>query len=166
MPALYRRGPGSAEGDAMDPTRLPLRDVHLPASPPWWPPAPGWWWLAAALAVATLAWAAWSAWRAARRRRWLRWFDASSGHGPFSDRLLEMSSLLRRAARRRRPGAELLQGERWLRFLDGPQGRSFSAGAGRVLLDGGFRPQLEAEQFDAVRVLARVRFLELMEGRR
>ena len=36
----------------------------------------------------------------------------------------------------------------------------------RVLLDGGFRPQLEAEQFDAVRVLARVRFLELMEGRR
>ena len=69
-------------------------------------------------------------------------------------------------ARRRRPGAELLQGERWLRFLDGPQGRSFSAGAGRVLLDGGFRPQLEAEQFDAVRVLARVRFLELMEGRR
>ena len=116
----------------MDPTRLPLRDVHLPASPSWWPPAPGWWWLAAVLAVAALAWAAWSAWRATRRR----------------------------------PGAELLQGEPWLRFLDGPQSRSFSAGAGRVLLDGGFRPQLEADQFDAVRVLARARFLELMEGRR
>ena len=67
---------------------------------------------------------------------------------------------------RRRCAPELLQGEPWLRFLDGPQSRSFSAGAGRVLLDGGFRPQLEADQFDAVRVLARARFLELMEGRR
>jgi len=150
----------------MDPTQLPLRDVHLPPSPAWWPPAPGWWWLGAALALAMLAWIGWSAWRARRRRRWLAWFDADSGTGTEPERLAEISSLLRRAARRAEPGAELLQDEPWLRFLDGAGRRDFSAGAGRVLLDGGFRPQLEAGQLDAVRKLARARFLELMEGRR
>ena len=150
----------------MDPKQLPLRDVHLPASPSWWPPAPGWWWLGAAVALALLAWAGWSAWRATRRRRWLRWFDTDSGQGTPAERLAEISSLLRRAARRYRPGAELLQGDEWLRFLDGPQRRDFSAGSGRVLLDGGFRPHLDEDQFDAVRVLARARFLDLMEGRR
>ena len=150
----------------MDPTRLPLRDVHLPASPSWWPPAPGWWWLGAAIALVLLAWAGARAWRAWRRRRWLRWFDAGSGQGTPPERLAEVSALLRRAARRQQPGAELLQGEAWLRFLDGPRRRDFSAGAGRVLLDGAFRPQLQAEAFDAVRALARARFLELMEGRR
>ena len=150
----------------MDPTRLPLRDVHLPASPSWWPPAPGWWWLGAAIALALLAWAGVWAWRSSRRRRWLRWFDAGTHQGTSAERLAEVSALLRRAARRRQPGAELLQGEQWLRFLDGPRRHDFSAGAGQVLLDGAFRPQLDADQFDAVRTLARARFLELMEGRR
>lgn len=150
----------------MDPARLPLRDVHLPDSPGWWPPAPGWWWLAIALALALLAWAAWSAWRAARRRRWLRWFDGLSGEGTRPERLAEISSLLRRAARRHTPGAELLEGEAWLRFLDGRDRHGFAAGPGRALLDGGFRPELDEREFEAVRGLARSRFLELMEGRR
>ena len=67
--------------------------------------------------------------------------------------------------RRRRPGSELLQGEEWLRFLDGPDGVAFSAGAGHLLLDGGFRPQLDPAAFAAARELARARFLALMEGR-
>lgn len=149
----------------MDPAQLPLRDVHLPAAPSWWPPAPGWWWLLAALAFALLAWAMWSAWRASRRRRWLRWFDAGSSRGTPPERLAEISSMLRRAARQRRPGSELLQGEAWLRFLDGPVRRDFSAGAGRVLLEGGFRPWLDEHEVEAMRGLARARFLELMEGR-
>ena len=149
----------------MDPARLPLRDVHLPASPPWWPPAPGWWWLGVILLLAVLAWAGWVAWRRARRRRWLRWFDADCARGTAPERLAGVSSLLRRAARRHSPGAELLQGEPWLRFLDGPVRRDFSAGAGRVLLDGGFRPQLDEQEFQRVRTLARARFLELMEAR-
>lgn len=149
----------------MDPTRLPLRDVHLAPSPPWWPPAPGWWWLAAALALLLAAWAGWRAWRAARRRRWLRWFDADTSQGTLPEQLAAMSALLRRAARRRRPGSELLQGPEWLRFLDGANGQAFSAGAGRLLLDGGFRPQLDPSAFASARALARARFLELMEGR-
>ena len=35
----------------MDPTRLPLRDVHLTAAPSWGPPAPGWWLVVAALVM-------------------------------------------------------------------------------------------------------------------
>ncbi|WP_028917230.1 DUF4381 family protein [Pseudoxanthomonas sp. J35] len=151
----------------MDPANLPLRDVHLPGSPSWWPPAPGWWLLGAAIALALLAWAGWLAWRRARRRRWLRWFEhASAGPGTLPGRLAAMSALLRRAARRRQPGAELLQGEAWLRFLDGADGTGFSAGPGRLFLEGGFRRDVDADAFAAARALARARFLELMEGRR
>lgn len=150
----------------MDPSRLPLRDVHLTAAPSWWPPAPGWWLVAAALVAAALAWIGWRAWRAARRRRWARWFDASSAEGGLPERLAAMSGLLRRAARRYRAGAERLQGEDWLRFLDGTAGARFSHGPGRVLLEGGFRRRLDDGEFVAVSALARARFLELMEGRR
>lgn len=150
----------------MDPARLPLRDAHLPPPPPWWPPAPGWWWLAAACAVGVLAWLGWRAWRRARRLRWARWFDAQSAEGTPPQRLAAMSALLRRAARRRQPGAELLQDDAWLRFLDGGQGNAFSHGAGRLLLDGGFRPVLDPQAFEAARAAARRRFIELIEARR
>ena len=150
----------------MDPTRLPLRDVHLPPSPPWWPLAPGWWLLVAAILLPLLAWTAWHAWRRLRRRRWARWFDAASGCGSHPERLAAMSELLRRAARRYQVGAELLEGQAWLRFLDGARGTAFSGGAGRLLLDGAFRPHLDARDFAAASALARMRFLDMMEGRR
>lgn len=150
----------------MDPTRLPLRDVHLIPPPSWWPPAPGWWLLAAVLLLALLGWAGWRGWRRARRVRWARWFDGASTTGSSPERLAAMSALLRRAARRRQAGAELLQGQDWLRFLDGGAGEAFSRGVGRLLLDGGFRAQLDAGEFAAAAELARARFLELMEGRR
>ncbi len=157
----------------MDPTRLPLRDVHLPAPPSWWPPAPGWWWLAggvvlAAAVLATLlaAWLAWQAWRRMRRRRWLRWFDEATAAGDPPRRIAQMSMLLRRAARRCSPGAELLQGEAWLGFLDGRAGTAFSAGPGRVLLEGGFQPRLPEDVVGAAGAVARERFVQLMEGRR
>jgi len=150
----------------MDPTQLPLRDVHLTPSPAWWPPAPGWWLVAAAIVLAVLAWAGWRYWRRTRRLRWARWFDVASTQGTLPERLSAMSGLLRRAARRRQAGAELLQGQAWLQFLDGERSKAFSGGAGRLLLDGGFRAQLEPDEFDAASALARARFLELMEGRR
>ncbi|UNK58092.1 DUF4381 domain-containing protein [Pseudoxanthomonas daejeonensis] len=150
----------------MDPTRLPLRDVHLPPSPSWWPLAPGWWLLAAAIALPFIAWLGWRTWRMLRRRRWERWFDAATAKESHPERVAAISELLRRAARRRQAGAELLEGEAWLHFLDGARGHAFSDGAGRLLLDGAFRPQLEPGAFAAANALARTRFLELMEGRR
>lgn len=148
---------------------LPLRDIHQPPAPPWWPPAPGWWWLAAMVLV-LLACAAWW-WLRARRRRAavVRLFDERmrATAAPV-ERVAAMSELLRRAARRRDPAADRLQGEAWLAFLDGAKAggpRDFSEGAGRVLLEGGFRREVDAADADALLPLARRRYLELMAVR-
>ncbi len=148
-------------------SNLPLRDVHLPPAPPWWPPAPGWWLvLVALLAVVALLW--W--WRARRRRReqrWMRLFDDGVALAATPvDEVAAIAALLRRAARTHQPGAELLQGQAWLEFLDEPGSRAFSDGDGQLLLDGGYRPRVDAEAATRLRVLARRRFLGLMSGRR
>lgn len=148
-------------------TQLPLRDVHLPPAPGWWPPAPGWWLLAAmlvlALAVPALFWLR----RRRRRQRWQALFASAieSAEGP-SARLAAMSGLLRRAARQLDAEAATLQGEAWLHFLDGAERRDFSKGDGRLLLDGGFRRDADAEGVARAGELAQARFLELMAGRR
>ena len=166
-----------------DPT-LVLRDIHQPLAPPWWPPAPGWWMLAAILLLAIAA----CAWIAARRRRRrlaiAAIFDAAldAADTP-SAQVAAMSELLRRAARRRDPAADRLHGEAWLEFLDAPATPStarragkpasgprvepgrFSQGPGRLLLDGGYRREVDANQVAALRTCARARFLDWMAAR-
>lgn len=139
-----------------------LRDIQLPAEPGLWPPAPGWW----LLALVMLALTVWSArrlharWRLRQRRQRLlgelgRLLAAADD--PVA-RLQAASQLLRRAARRDHPQALLLRDEAWLRFLDGSlAGQPFSRGAGRLLLDGPFRPQLAAEEVEPVLQLVRLR---------
>ena len=58
--------------------------------------------------------------------------------------------------------ADRLQGEDWLRFLDGKKGEDFSKGAGRLLLEGGFRRDVADADLAATRHVARARFLTLM----
>ncbi|MGX9720927.1 DUF4381 family protein [Stenotrophomonas acidaminiphila] len=148
-------------------TTLPLRDVHLPAAPGWWPPAPGWWLLLAGALLVVLVIAAVRLHRRRRCRRWESLFDgALAAAGGAAARVGMASELLRRAARRRDPQAALLQGEAWLRFLDGGQGHDFGAGDGRVLLDGGFRREIDDAQAARACALARGRFIALMERRR
>ena len=148
-------------------TALPLRDVHLLPSPSWWPLAPGWWLLLAAvtIVIALLWW--WQARRRGRQQRWMRQFDqaVTQATAPV-DEVAAIATLLRRAARARQPGAELLQGQAWLEFLDEPGSRAFSDGDGRLLLDGGYRPQVDAQAVQRLRTLARARFLGLVAGRR
>lgn len=150
---------------------LVLRGLHVPAAPSWWPPAPGWWIVAAVLLLLALAGLAWS-WRRRRRRQaWQALFDRSVAQAQASAQVAAMSELLRRAARRVDARADTLQGEAWLRFLDGEaskgrQRKDFSEGDGRLLLDGGFRRQLDPDQVAGVAALARARFLALMAGRR
>lgn len=147
-------------------TSLPLRDVHLPPVPSWWPLPPGWWLVLAVLALCALAWCAWRVHRRRQRRRWLQVFDTAVGAADSSSaRVAAMADLLRRAARRRHAGAELLQGQAWLEFLDAPGSRAFSDGDGRLLLDGGYRPALDAAAVERLRLLARPRFLTLISGR-
>lgn len=141
---------------------LVLRDVHVPPAPPLWPPAPGWW-LLALLVLAGLAW--WALRRLRRRRRGaeaLALFDAAlAARGDAAGRLAAASELLRRAARRERVDADRLQGEDWLRLLDG-RGREFSTGPGRVLLDGPFRRDMDEQAAAAALALSRRRFADWM----
>jgi hypothetical protein len=144
-----------------------LRDIHLPPSPGWWPPAPGWWLLAALLLIAA-SWIVRRSVRASRHRRRiasaLRDYDralACEHNAPA--RLAAASLQLRRAAKARDPTAALLEGDAWLRFLDGDDSaRAFSEGAGRLLRDGGFRRTLDDDHTPAL-MLARRRFAALLE---
>ena len=154
-------------------TGIVLRDIHQPPAPSWWPPAPGWW----LVAIALLGVAAWWWWRRQQRERkrlaMASLFDRTLEAATTSaDQVAAMSELLRRAARRVNASADRLQGDAWLEFLDRPatsakrkraiHDKPFVQGAGRLLLDGGYRREVEPEQVEALRVLARQRFLQWM----
>ena len=98
---------------------------------------------------------------------WLELFDAEVDQaGSPVLQVAAIASLLRRAARRYQPGAERLQGPAWLAFLDENNSRAFSDGDGALLLDGGYRPSVDAEAAQRLRVLARRRYLSLLTERR
>jgi len=145
---------------------LVLRDVHVPAAPSWWPPAPGWWLVFALVALALAVGLAF-AWRRRRRRRsWERLFEAAANLPPSGERVAAVSELLRRAARKCDPAADKLDGEAWLRFLDGRKRGDFSGEAGRLLLDGAYRRDVDEADVARLLPLARARFLELMAGKK
>lgn len=149
----------------MSAAALPLRDVHLPTAPGWWPLAPGWWIVLGSCLLCALALWAWRSHRRRQRQRWRNLFDADADAATPAEQVAAIAALLRRAARVRQPGAELLQGEAWLRFLDAPGSQAFSDGDGRLLLDGGYRRDLDPAAVARVRHLARDRFVHLMTGR-
>lgn len=146
---------------------LPLRDVHHGIAPGWWPLAPGWWMVVAIMLIvgAMIAWG-----YLHRRRRHsaiMRLFDEAVDRAQTpSQQIAAMSELLRRAARRRDPAADRLEGEAWLHFLDdGMPGQLFSTGAGVLLRDGGFRADVGLDEATALRTLARQRYLLWMQLR-
>lgn len=149
-----------------------LRDIHLPAAPPWWPPAPGWW-ILAMLALAVLAWLAWRLRRRARlarRRRLLEraWRELVERHPAEREPaalVAGLSELLRRSARMHAPHALGLQGEAWLAFLDGDDARRpFRDGPGRLLLDGPYRPAVPAADAQALAQLVAERLPRFVEA--
>jgi len=149
----------------MQAQELLLRDVHVPPAPSLWPPAPGWWLVAGAVALAAaIAW-----WIGRKRRRrmlaWQKLFDDACGDAAPAAQVAAISELLRRAARRVNAKADHLQSEDWLLLLDGRKQKDFSEGPGRLLLEGGYRREVPAEEFATAKALARARFLELMAGR-
>jgi hypothetical protein len=150
----------------MQAQELVLRDVHVPPAPSLWPPAPGWWLLAlAGLLLLVTLWAI-GRWRKRRLQAWQALFDDACTRISLAARIAAISELLRRAARRVDKQADRLQGEDWLRFLDGGKRSDFSDGPGRLLLEGGYRREVDASAWEAVRDIARERFLELMAGRK
>lgn len=150
----------------MQAQELVLRDVHVPPAPSLWPPAPGWWLVAGAVAlVLAILW--WIRRQRLRRKfAWQKLFDDACGDAAPAAQVAAISELLRRAARRVDKRADHLQSEDWLRLLDGQKQKAFSEGVGRLLLEGGYRREVPANDFAAVKALARARFLELMAGRK
>ncbi len=146
----------------MQAQELVLRDVHVPAAPSMWPPAPGWWLVAAAVLTAiTILWLL-KLRRQRKSKARQRLFDEACRDLPASSQIAAMSELLRRAARQVDKHADRLQGEAWLQFLDGKHGKDFSKGAGRLLLEGGFRRDVADADLAAAKHVARARFVELM----
>lgn len=144
---------------------LQLRDIHLPPPPPWWPPAPGWW-LLGGLLLTLLVLGVWWARRAIgerrRRRRvlaLLERLEQDLSRAPAPQHLADLSALLKRLALRRHPRREVaaLSGRDWLRFLDRTGGAgAFADGPGRILAEGGYRPDL-AEDLDLPGLMRTVR---------
>ena len=111
----------------MDPTQIPLRDLHLPEAIGWWPLAPGWWVLIAlaAIGLCILLYRALRRWQrnAARRLalRELRRIRADYQYGVDEVTLaIELSELLRRTMLAYAPRGEVagLTGDAWLAWLD------------------------------------------------
>lgn len=145
-----------------------LRDIHQLPAPSLWPPAPGWWLVLAILLLIGAALYIWLRRRRLHRAAIARIFDDAmhqAGDGPAQ--VAAMSALLRRASRRHRDDADVLDGEAWLQALD--EGRElplFQSGIGRLMIDGGYRKQLDPHDVEALRGIARVRFLEWMGAAR
>jgi hypothetical protein len=127
----------------MDPTQIPLRDLHLPMTIGWWPLAPGWW-ILIGIAMAGLGWLLYRAWMSFRRNRprriALKKLSAARWHYEYGAEPValatEVSDLLRRAMLAYAPRSEIagLTGSSWLQFLDrGLETPLFSEGAGGLL---------------------------------
>lgn len=140
---------------------LQLRDIHESLAPSLWPPAPGWWWLAAAIGVLMLALWRWARRRRQYRRAVLELFEqtlAAATDAPA--KVLAISALLRRAARQHQANADTLEGAAWLAFLNQDLAdQPFRDEVADLLLRGGFRPDVDARQLQALQQIARRRFL-------
>ncbi len=143
---------------------LQLKDVHPGIAPDWWPPAPGWWLLLGIVLLLALWLGRWWLCRLRRRRELARYFDEALAQAASpTAQIAAMSELLRRAARRIDPDADRLQGEAWLAFLDaGLKPPAFLHGPGALLADGAFRPAADPAAVEALRAVARRRYLQWM----
>lgn len=111
----------------MDPTELPLRDLHLPEPVSWWPLAPGWWFviIVVAMVLIWLSRRAFANWRANAPRRFaVRELGNIENdylqHGSPVQLAQQISELLRRSMLAYAPRDEVagLTGEHWLQWLD------------------------------------------------
>ena len=130
----------------MQPTQLPLKDIHLPEAIGWWPPAIGWW-LVVILILLLIVFLYWLYKRLTRKtaiKAAKKNLNAIK-HNPALDnnaKLRELSMLVRRVAVSVNPRTEVasLTGRQWLAFLDqSVTGAPFSEGCGRLLADAPYR---------------------------
>ncbi len=152
----------------MDPTEIPIRDLHLPEAIGWWPLAPGWWIvISLALLAMFMLFRLWyrSYSRGAARRHALRQLEAYSkdylAHGNGVTFGTQLSELVRRTMLAYAPRSEVagLTGAEWLAWLDRDLDRShFAEGDGRKLVEWPYRdPDEKFDKSDAAALVDAVR---------
>ncbi len=136
----------------MQPTQLPLKDIHLPETISWWPPAIGWW-LVAIIVPLVLFFLYWLYKRLTRKTAIkmakktlaiIKQYDVKEN----DKKLRELSILIRRVAISTSPRAETasLTGREWLAFLDQlVPGSHFSQGCGQLLAEAAYRKNTPTE---------------------
>lgn len=152
----------------MNPTQLPLRDLHLPEPIGWWPLAPGWW-LLIALAISALLWVGKKYLErrvaaAARRHALLKIRKYCDEYNRHSNAVLlstQLSELLRRTmlAYAPRDAVAGLTGEDWLAWLDRDLDHPhFQSGDGRPLIEWPYRrPETSIDRSDVAAFVDAVR---------
>jgi hypothetical protein len=154
----------------MDPSALPLRDIHLPEPISWWPPAIGWW-IVALLILLTITASIWLIRRLTRKTavksaKKLLLKIQQNTHLDDHAKLAQISILIRRTAISIFPRAQVasLTGNAWLEFLDSSmQDTQFKLGVGRVLSDGPYQQQSETINLDALYSLC-LHWLKTVKG--
>ena len=150
----------------MDPSQIPLRDLHLPADVGWWPLAPGWWVLIG-LAGVGLLWLvvrlsrSWHANRARRLalRQLSHLAERYREAGDVSELARSLSELLRRVVLAYAPRGEVasLTGAEWLAWLDrGLDEPVFADGAGHAIESLPYRRPGDDARVDADALIAAV----------
>ncbi len=137
----------------MEPTKLPLRDIHLPEAIGWWPPAIGWWLLAILipLLIALMFWlykriTRKTAIKAAKKLLLQIKQDQQRGN---NQKVRDLSALVRRTAISTNVRNECagLTGQQWLEFLDrSVTGAPFSQGIGQLLANAPYQQSAPTEQ--------------------
>lgn len=145
----------------IDPTTLPLRDIHLPGPVSWWPLAPGWWilMLLIFISIALVLFFI--------RRRRLHRISATylarqelerikTDYKLIQNKVVlvkELSELIRRLSISiyKRDEIASLTGQDWLEFLDQSiDNNLFSVGIGRVLIEA---PYQDKPDYDSAELI-------------
>jgi hypothetical protein len=147
----------------MDPSELPLRDIHVPDPISWWPPAVGWWFVAAVvLAAAVWVWRYRKKRRSVgyRMRRELTTLRQSFARDNDVDRLVQQGSLLlRRACLSGFPREQVagLTGAAYLAFIDRLAEADFLPERRAALLrDGPYRPSADIDAGEYLELLTHI----------
>ncbi|MEM7279622.1 MAG: DUF4381 domain-containing protein [Pseudomonadota bacterium] len=157
----------------MDPSDIPLRDIHLPEAIGFLPLASG---LATLLVLAGLSLLGVVFVHFLRKGRYrraafreLKLLEVDYKQSANASELVRgLSTLLRRAALLKHPRDQFasIHGEQWLEFLDGdhPE-KPFSRGVGEILQDGPYRKNLndlDAKDFEQLLSACRIRLSGLL----
>ena len=136
----------------MQPTQLPLNDIHLPETISWWPPAIGWWLVA--LFIPLLLYFLYWLYKRLTRKTAIKTAKKTLtiikqyGIEDNDKKLRELSILIRRVAISTSPRTETasLTGREWLTFLDQSlTGSPFSQGCGQLLAEAAYRKNTPTE---------------------